>query len=197
MIKLLSQIADVQAGHPFRGSVPSVENGNTLALQMRDITADGAVNWTSTVTTQLDTSKSPQWLQPGDIIFAARGGRNYAVLLTEIPAPAVCSQYFFLVRLKDHDVLPAFLAWQINQMPAQRYFASTAEGSDQLSIRRGVLDALPLAIPSIENQQQIIQLAAAAQQEKLLLETLIRNRQQQLDALALALISNRPTDTQA
>lgn len=188
--KMLKDLVDVQAGHPFRGSIPFVEAGNAYALQMRDLTAGGDIAWEGMIRTAVDTSKPVQWLEGGDVIFVARGARNYAVCLREVPKPTVCSPNFFLLRVKSSMLLPEFLAWQINHAPAQRYLASNAEGSDQLSIRRAVLEALPLALPSIHQQQLIVSLAEAAVHEERRLLALIRNRQQQLDALALALFSD-------
>lgn len=190
MIKPIKELAEVQSGHPFRGSVPLAQHGNALALQMRDVNIDGVIAWDSLVRTQIDEVREPQWLQNGDVIFVARGARNYAVALQDVPPRTVCSQYFFLLRVKTDALLPAFLAWQINRAPAQRYLASNAEGSDQLSIRRGVLETLQLAIPPLPKQQMIVSLAEAAAQEKMQLEALIHNRQRQLDALAFELFTN-------
>lgn len=187
---ILRNLADVQAGHPFRGSVPFVEGGNAYALQMRDLSPSGEVAWDGLVRTDVDTGKPVQWLEPGDVVFVARGARNYAVCLREVPKPTVCSPNFFLVRIKSPTLLPEFLAWQINRAPAQRYLASNAEGSDQLSIRRPVLEALPLALPPLHQQQLIVSLAEAAVHEERQLQALIRNRQKQLDALALVLFTN-------
>lgn len=188
---ILRSLADVQAGHPFRGSVPFAENGNAYALQMRDLSPSGEVAWNGLLRTEVDASKPVQWLEAGDVVFVARGARNYAVCLREIPKPTVCSPNFFLVRVKTPTLLPEFLAWQINRTPAQRYLASNAEGSDQLSIRRPVLEAMPLAVPPLSQQHLIIALAEEAVHEERQLQALIRNRQQQLDALAFALFSNK------
>lgn len=186
----LRAVADVQAGHPFRTGVPFVETGNAYALQMRDLSPSGDVAWDGLIRTEIDTRKPVQWLEPGDVIFVARGTRNYAVCLRDVPKPTVCLPYFFLVRTKSPTLLPEFLAWQINRAPAQRYLAGSAEGSDQLSIRRPVLEALPLAIPSLAQQRLIVLLAEAAVHEERQLQALITNRHKQLDALAFALISN-------
>ena len=169
----LKSLVDIQAGHPFRGSVPFVEDGQAYALQMRDLSPSGEVNWEGLVRTEVDTRKAVQWLESGDVVFVARGTRNYAVCLREVPKPVVCSPNFYLLRIKSHALLPEFLAWQ-------------------LSIRRPVLEALPLAVPPLHQQQIIVSLAEAAAQEERQLQTLIRNRQQQLDALALALFTNEP-----
>jgi restriction endonuclease S subunit len=188
----LKSLVEVQAGHPFRGSVPPVPDGNAFALQMRDLSPSGGIAWDGLVRTQVDAARSVQWLATGDVVFVARGTRNYAVCLREVPKPAVCSQYFFLLRIKSSTLLPEFLAWQINRAPAQRYLASNAEGSDQLSIRRPVLEALPIAVPPLHQQRLIVSFAEAAVHEEQQLQALIRNRQHQLDAMALALFSNDP-----
>jgi len=188
----LEVVADVQAGHPLRSGVPFAEAGNAYALQMRDLSLGGDIAWDGLVRTEIDTRKPVQWLEPGDVIFVARGTRNYAVCLRNVPKPTVCSPHFFLVRTKSQELLPEFLAWQINRAPAQRYLAGSAEGSDQLSIRRPVLEALPLAIPLLSQQRLVVSLAEAAVHEERRLRALIYNRHKQLDALAFALISNNP-----
>ncbi|QHE83448.1 restriction endonuclease subunit S [Hydrogenophaga sp. BPS33] len=190
MKQALLTLADVQAGHPFRGSVPFVKDGNAFALQMRDLSPNGDIAWDGLIRTEVDANKPVQWLRPGDVVFVARGSRNYAVSVRDVPKPTVCSPHVFLLRIKSPTVLPAFLAWQINRAPAQRYLASNAEGSDQLSIRRPVLEAMPLAVPPLAEQQLIVALADAAAHEEQQYQALIRNRQQQLDALAHALLSS-------
>ena len=183
----LTAFAEVQSGHPFRGRVPDDPTGNAYALQMRDIRPEGGVAWAGLVRTSLDGNKNPVWLRTGDVVFVSRGMRNYALCLEEVPLPVVCSQYLFLLRVKSTGLLPEFLAWQINRASAQRYLAKNAEGSDQLSIRRGVLEALPIVVPPLEQQHLIVALAKDVGRERQLLETLIRNREQQLDALAFEL----------
>lgn len=196
MLIALNQISELCSGHPFRGSVPEDPDGFALAIQMRDISIASGIAWDKVIRTNLDGRKNPDWLKAGDILFVAKGARNFAVCLTAIPAATVCSQYFFIIRVKDtRTLLPEFLAWQINQLPAQKYLSKNAEGTDQLSIRRGVLEALPVAIPSLTEQQQLIQLDQCARDERVLFEGLIHNREQQLQALALQLFDTPSTKT--
>ena len=183
----LSRCATIKAGHPFRSSIAEHPEGNAYALQMRDISPEAGVSWNTLTRTSLERHKSAVWLQGGDIVFAARGLRNYALYLEDVPLPTVCSPHFFLIRVNTPALLPAFLAWQINRAPAQRYFAKNAEGSHQLSIRRSILEALPIAAPPLPQQQRILALAQDAVREKQLFEALIRTREQQLDALAVEL----------
>lgn len=190
MIHALKDLAEVRAGHPFRGSVPPVENGNARVIQMRDISPEGRVAWATLTRTRLtSTHKTPDWLRDGDVLFAARGGRNYAICLSEVPAHTVCSQYFFVLRCRTPAVLSDYLAWHINRAPSQRYLMSNAEGSDQLSIRRAVLEHMPIAVPERARQQLLVALADTAARERRQLEALILNRETELDALAQRLLA--------
>jgi restriction endonuclease S subunit len=89
-------------------------------------------------------------------------------------------------------VLPAFLAWQISQQPVQRQLQQAASGSHQLSVAKPALEALEITIPPMKTQRLLVDLADMALREKSLLTALIRNREQELDALANALASGHP-----
>ena len=189
----LGSLAEVQGGHPFRGSIPEVLRGNTAVIQIRDANPEMPISWNELARTNLDLGKSPNLLRPGDVVFVARGANNYAVCLREVPVQVVCSQYFFLLRPREIDLLPDFLAWQINRGPARAYLKSNAEGSDQLSIRRAVLESLPIVVPPISMQRAVIALAEAAAQEKRCLKELLFNREQQLEAIASDLFMQHST----
>ena len=86
-------------------------------------------------------------------------------------------------------MLPAFLAWQINQRPFQRQLQQAAEGSGQQSIRRPVLEAMLLRVPTLSAQRNIVTLVELARQERKALQQLTRNRERQLEALAEQLVA--------
>jgi hypothetical protein len=173
----LVDYAEIRSGHPFRGTVPEEKNGSAITVQMRDVDPLKGVAWESVARTSPQGRKDPDWLRPGDILFLSRGLYNYALFLEQVPGKAICSQYFFIVRVKEPRLLPAFVAWQINQIPVQAYLRKNAEGSDQQSIRRAVLEGIPLVIPSIAEQQKLLLMTQAAQQERERMEHLIRNRE--------------------
>lgn len=181
----IGSLTSLQGGHPFRGSIEESAEGGTLAVQMKDVDPDEGVNWPGVIRTSLTGRKHPDWLKAGDVLFVSKGARFYAVCIDEPPSAAVCSPHFFLLQvLPRAELLPAFLAWQINQPPFQRQLQQAAEGSSQLSIRRPVLESLTLCVPSLADQQRIVALADLARQERRTLHQLIHNREQQLQALA-------------
>lgn len=181
----LGDVAYVRSGHPFRGSIDESTEGNAMAVQMKDVDSEYGVNWTDVIRTSLVGRKQPDWLKAGDVLFVSKGVRFYAVCIDEPPRPAVCSPHFFHLQVAPHvPLLPAFMAWQINQAPFQRQLQQAAEGSSQLSIRRPVLESLTLSVPSLAEQHRIVALSELARQERRALHQLIRNREQQLQALA-------------
>lgn len=186
----LKDYASIEAGYPFRGAIRPLANGDALVVQVKDVDIEGGVDWPNVIRTRLTGRRKPNWLQSGDILFLARGRRFFAVHLEEDPPErAVCSPHFFLIEVTAENLLPAFLAWQINQAPAQSYFARTAEGSHQRSVRRSALDALPVAIPPLDDQRRILELDALARQEANLYGKLIQNRREMLAAIAMRLTS--------
>lgn len=175
----------VRAGYPFRGSIDESIDGDVLAVQMKDVDPEHGVTWAGVTRTSPAGRKQPDWLKAGDVLFVSKGARFYATCIDEPPGPAVCSPHFFHLQVAPHvPLLPAFLAWQINQPPFQRQLQQAAEGSSQLSIRRPVLESLSLSVPSPADQHRIVTLAELARQERRALNQLIQNREQQLQALA-------------
>jgi restriction endonuclease S subunit len=197
MYTTLADIALVKAGHPFRGTIPEHTEGNAHVVQIRDIDNDGFILWDQLIQTMITGRKSPDWLQAGDVIFAARGQRNFAACIDKVDTPTVCAAHYFLVHIREPSaILPAFLAWQLNQEKAQRYFAQSAEGSAQVSIRRSVLENTPLLIPTIKEQHAIVTLDNKVKQEKQVLTALINNRAQQMQAIARQLLAGTLTITE-
>lgn len=186
----LSNLVDVIPGYPFRGKIAESPDGDARAVQMKDVNEDGVKSWDKLIQTDLKGRRNPDWLEPEDVLFLVRGNKNYAVHLNEVPFPSVISPHFLLLRVKTNSgLIPAFLAWQINQAPAQRYFDASAEGTVQKSIRKAILEELPLVVPDHKIQQAIINLALAAQSEAVIYMELIASRNKELAAIASNLLA--------
>lgn len=192
----LGNLAKIAAGYPFRGAVDALPGGDVAVLQMANVNADVGVDWAAVKHVALPSTRSVAFLEPGNVIFTTRGTRNFAVALERVPRPAVCSPQFFVIHVRDPGAItPAFLAWQINQRPAQEYLQREATGSYILNIRREVIENLSIAIPPLAQQHAITKLADAANGERAALARLIINRNQQLEAIALGLHRTRETRT--
>ena len=184
----LCDIAGIRLGHPFRGTVKQYDKGDVHVVQVRDTEPTGEINQATLVQTELSTKKQPDWLQNGDVLFVAKGAKHYSALVQQVLEHTVCSPHFFVVRIKAEFkdmILPDFLCWQLNQQPAQRYFKATAEGSMYLSIRRQVLENVPIKVLTLEKQKQLTAMHRCGVKEQEVLQKLIENRQQQLEAIAI------------
>lgn len=181
-------VVAISAGYPFRGSIDALPLGNCGVIQMANIGVEGGIDWDSVARVTLPSGRSVDYLQSGDVILSTRGSRNLAVAFEQPPFPTVCSPQFFVLRVNRPDILlPSFLAWQINQRPAQEYFQREATGSYILNIRREVVENLPLAVPPLPQQHLIVALVAAARDERVALARLINTRDQQMEAIAMDL----------
>jgi len=186
----LSQLVQISFGFPFRGRIPHFPDGDARVIQMKDVDEPDIVYWDQLINTKLTGRRQPDWLQTGDVIFLLRGNWNFAVYIDEVPFPTVISPHFFLLRVKDHGhILPKFLAWQINQSPAQKYLNASAEGSVQRSIRKGVLEHLPIVVPPIKKQKIVVNLAEAAKSEAEAYRRLIKNREQVISSVASKILN--------
>jgi len=189
--KLLKDIAAISPGYPFRGSIfeydedDDTEVVKALALQMRDTSEDEPIDWNGVVKTALPGRKEPDWLRKGDIVFVARGSNNYATLIEDAPDNVVITPSFFLVRLKPEiNVLPGFLAWQLNQEPVRKLLQASSQGSAQPSIRKAVLAELLIIIPDDPIQKKIIAMVNCMKAQKETLRALEQNQQKIMAAIA-------------
>ena len=112
--------------------------------------------------------------------------------MLDLPAQAVAATNLFVIRIGEGvPLLPEFLAWQINQRPAQEYLAASVTGSHVLNLTRPALEGLLLTIPALERQQLAVDLSKYAVAERATLNRLIANRQQQIDAMALKILTGK------
>lgn len=187
----LSEITNISAGHPFRGKIQEKSGGNIRVVQMKNISSGSGISWDTVIETELAGKKAPNWLKEGDVLFAARGSRNYAAIVDQLKGKVVSAPHFYIIRMKEQSLLPEFLVWQLNQKPMQNYFDRAAEGSCTKSVRRSILEKALITVPPIEKQKQILKLHKTLLQEKRLYAELAQNADKLMNAIARALIADK------
>ena len=181
----LGEIAEIRAGHAFRGAVTSEPEGQARVIQIRDADLSWGVNWNELQFCNPPGRKQPEWLRGGDIIFQARGRKNFAIHLAELPFDhVVCTQHFFVIRVHDERFSPAFVEWQLNQSIAQEHLDACTPDTNSRSITTATISTTPIAIACAEAQGKLEQLSVLSRREQQLFEELVKNRQQQIAALA-------------
>lgn len=185
----LGDIAGIRQGHPFRGAITASADGPVRVIQLKNVTAAGMQDADDLLRTWLSHRKTPDWVRDGDVLLTARGSHPAAALLCDPPDATVCSPHLYVIRLAEPaTVMPAFLAWQLNQPAAQDYLRRQSAGSRQQSLRKPAVESIPVRMPPMLQQQRIVTLARAAMVERSRCEQLMAARQEEVSRYAARLL---------
>lgn len=179
----LADLCTIQAGLSVRGKLETGAEGDTPVVLLRD-TGEGRVDPAGLERAHLGDVDARYRVTQGHILFRTRFEPNIAIHLADFPFEAVAIAPLLAIRATAADVDPAYLAWYINQPPAQAHIARNARGTNLRMIPRKVLDDLPVALPDIETQRRIVEIAALSDREAELMAAIARKRQ---DLVRLAL----------
>lgn len=123
------------------------------------------------------------FLKAGDVLFAAKGNKNFATVFEDHNEPSVASTSFFVIRPTDKKVMSQYLAWFLNNHSTQALLKGQAIGTSIPSISKQVLENLEITVPNIEIQKVILQINKLRNKEKSLkqkIETLKEKKIQQI-----------------
>lgn len=206
----LGDVAGIAIGYQHRERVSHVEHGTHRLIQGKDIVrseeladdSDGQSGW-RVLTQELDrvTPKgdaSRYRIQPGDLLFVSRGTTNIAVPLVEPfvkPMPfdwdtLIPAYVFYIVRPARQRVLPEYLAWFINQPPAQAFLARHSRGTLVKLLPKGVFEELEVPVPPLEKQRCIVELEHLRAREEFLLKQLADARRRLVQQTCLAAVND-------
>lgn len=120
--------------------------------------------------------KKEQLLLKGDVLVVGRGDRRLAVALDfSPPNPTIAGSQFYVVR-PNENVDSEYLAWYINQEPAQRYLEGKSVGSNVKILPKEAISALQIVLPDLATQRKIACLHLLNTQQKILSEKIAEKR---------------------
>ena len=119
-------------------------------------------------------------LQPNDILLAGKGN-IFAVQWKGEVEPAVASGTFFVLRIKDKNILPEYLTWYLNSEGAQKQFANHVKTTTVPYIKISALDEIKIPILTIEKQKTIVVLSKLMRDEKKLNDELLLQKEKLLN----------------
>lgn len=193
----LGEIATIRFGITMRGAVRRLtekelrEVQNPVGLvQMKDLTEYNELDLEDVYDIKDDGINASHFLKPGDILFRSRGVTNTAVYLSNIPEHLVASSPLTVIQVNSVKADPAYIAWYINHTEGQRQINRFAMGTSQLSVGVADLREMKVQLPALETQRQIVEVAALAQQEQVLMAQLAEKRSQYLRAVLGNCIQN-------
>ena len=186
----LKNLAKIQSGYISRGKIEASDNGSCLLVQAKDVDADQLSYCTDAlVRFNPGLSGKDRFLEPGDILFMARGARNYSLLIDKIPDSVLAAACFFIVRVSNSEVLPEYLWWYLNQAPVEGYLKRFSGRSVHMPVvRRAVLESIDVPLPPIKVQEQVADITALMTKEQELYKKLAEKRKYLMTEICLKLI---------
>jgi len=177
LVNTLSQVCSILTGFTARGRLEPALHDGVLVLQLRDITPDGTITSEGLTRIQFDDVPDRYLVRAGDVVFRSRGDRNTAAFVSEsITEPALVVLPLMILRPNTQMLSGAYLAWAINQEPAQRHFEVAAQGTGLRMVSRASLAELKIPIPDFDTQRRILQVSALAEREQELTQQLTLKR---------------------
>ena len=195
LLKYLS--SSIYTGFTIRESVEHIDYGDVKILQIKDLPRVGKFVDIDTATPiEWRYDSKPQFLSHNSIVIISRGEPSAYLFKGDQSDKVVVSNMSIVVNLATQDLLPEYLVWYINNASqAQQHFKINARGSAINLTTINAIRELPVIIPSIEEQEHILQLEQEAQREKQNFETLIALRQEHNIAQAEQILAQTHTPT--
>jgi len=187
MKKKITEIADIQLGYQFRKKIEPADDGTHRLIQIRDFDENHLLNSKNLSRVRMEEPKEQYLIRKGDVLFLSRGQRNWAAPMVDDFENTVVVSHFFVVRPKQDNVLSEYLAWYINQAPAQEYLHNIARrGTHMPLIPLSAFVGLKVDLPDIETQAKIVELSRLMEKEGQLLSTLREERSLLINAVCLS-----------
>lgn len=187
MKKKLGDIAEIRSGVYSKTS----GRGEVHYIQARNFDEHKMLNPYLKPNLLLNTQIKKNLLNKGDVLFASKGFDNFAAVYNADYKPAVASSIFLILCNIDNEiVLPAYLAWFINQPGMQEFLKRSAKGTSLPSISKRVLSDIYIEIPTIKKQELILKVSDLIIREKKIRRKIQERREKLLNHQLLNVISN-------
>lgn len=187
---LLKHLAQLNSGFTIRESIDYLEYGEVKAVQIKDLSKQNHLIDIDLLTgIEWRYDSKPQYLSHNAILLTSRGELAAYLFKGDIEDKVVASNSLIIINIVEETVLPEFMVWYLNNaIAAKNYFSSVSRGSSLPITTVGALKELPVTIPTLAQQKEIIERHLHAQREKQYLEQLIQLRHEYNNALAEQLL---------
>lgn len=183
----LKKIAQIQSGYINRGKIEANENGSCLLMQAKDVDAVNLSYFSETLVRFDPRWSGKDWfLEHGDILFMARGAKNYSLLIDKVPESVLAAACFFIIRISNPDVLPEYVWWYLNQSPVEEYLKRFSGRAVHMPVvRRAVLESIDIPLPPIKVQKLVAEITTLMMKEHDLYKKLAEKRKYLMTEICL------------
>lgn len=132
------------------GGVPLI---NPMHIQGGQIIADSSYS----IKAEKRDSLPNYILQKGDVIMGRRGEMGRCGLVTEKEEGWFCGTGSLYVRSNKQIADPSFLYHFLQSQPTKKYLEEHAGGTTMANLNLKIVNNIPIHLPTIEKQKQIVQ----------------------------------------
>lgn len=179
----LADVAGVQAGYLSRTRVEAASDGTHRLIQARDVSNQGEINQETVVRFDPDRDPNLYRVSLGDILLIARGQDHRAYLIRTDLTDMLASSVFHIIRPHQEAVLPAYLAWWLNQPEAQTAIKTGSRGTAIGYVSRRHIESIPVSLPPRVTQQRIVDTIALWERRSSLQSQIDHQRQELIQTL--------------
>ena len=172
---LLRDVAQLSVGYPFRNTCVPGESG-TLACFLRDVDSDGSLNVGSLRRVEDAKPNSSHLAVAGDIVFRSRGSSFVSAIVPALNEDLLVVAPMIRIRVNHEKVLPEYLVWYMNGANGTAFFKEFAKGSAMPLISKTVLEQMPIKLPSLQAQQNIVELVELGRREHEILAEIVKQK---------------------
>lgn len=173
-LKSILSYKGLSSGYSFRGKIHHIYNGSVRVIQLKDFENEYTRIGNDCYLVDGDKIKSKYLLEAGDVLFIAKGTNNLSLVFEDKDdIPTIASSALFVLKIDTRLANPYFVAWYLNQSEVQNYFKSNEAGTYTKSISKPILEEAPIALPLLETQHKIAQIANLHTREMILSNQLI------------------------
>lgn len=187
----INECAEVRPGFSAKGAIGDEPDGTVQVITAQHITKGEPYRYREEHRLLIAPPRSTDKYRvaAGDILFMSRGANNYAVLLEQVPPLTIAPLTFYVLRPKSL-VLPAYLAWTINQETVKAKLNELRTGAGTPIIPRQEFGEIAIPLPPMELQMQIARLAELQVREHTLLQELADETERRNRLAGSKLLSN-------
>ena len=172
---LLRDVAQLSVGYPFRNTCVPGESG-VLACFLRDIDDSGELNLQNLKRVEDANLNDSHIAKDGDVVFRSRGTPFMASVVPETTEDLLVVAPMIRIRVNREIVSPEYLVWYINSAYGAAYFKEFATGSGIPLVSKGVLEQMPIKLPSLKAQQAIADLVKLGRKEHEILAEIVKQK---------------------
>ena len=187
--KKMKEIAQVKIG-PFGSLLHKrdyISGGIPLVNPIHMIEGKIVANNDYTISEEKAKELSAYLLRTNDVIFARRGEIGRCAIVSSNEDGFLCGTGSLFVRFKA-KVDNAFMQMLFQSEVCKNYLLKSASGATMLNINAGIVEEMPLTIPSLSEQQRIVSRLDAISAHVRELEEVTEKTIAECDALKQALL---------